>query len=70
MTKKEVIGNFRYENRHFLRKIVIQKSWSAKKKIPSPKLGARSPPLTYLCTQGGLLLQVIHKLSVNQPIRC
>jgi len=25
--------------------------------------------ITYLCTQGGLLLQVIHKLSVNQLIR-
>jgi len=24
--------------------------------------------ITFLCTQGGLLLQVIHKLSVNQPV--
>jgi len=29
---------------NFSEKNVIQKSWSAKK-IPSPKLGARSPPL-------------------------
>jgi len=28
----------------------------------------KASQITYLCTQSGLLLQVIHKLSVNQLI--
>src|SRR6218665_3704588 len=44
MTKKKVIRNFGRENGNFFGKNVIQKSGSAKK-FPSPKLGARSPPL-------------------------
>ena len=38
--------NFWAWNWKFVRKNVIQKSWSAKN-FPSPKLGARSPPLLW-----------------------